>query len=486
MNRRYVRWTILIVALGLFLRAYHYWRNPSIWCDEAAVIVNVLDKTYLGLLGPLGFANNGPPLFFWGEKCAGEHLGNSNYVWRLLPFLASCAALVLFVYVGRSVLPAEAAPLAVMLLAFSDRMLWHSCEAKPYAIDVFVAIVILAVYCATRHWPLGRQMLVFFWLLPPLLFLSFPSAFLSAGVLVVFSITAWREKRARLWAGYGLLVVALTAAFLVLLLGPIRSQDSANLRMFWSHQFPQWERPWTVPAWTVFSTWEMLRYCVKPVGGLIAPLLAAGAVVLWRGGQKALVLLAAVPITLALLASWCMRYPFGHSRVEMFAAPGLMLLMAAGIQPAYRWICSRAHKRALAALALVPLLLAPALLSCYRIIYPWPRADSAAAAAYVLAHREPHDLVASDAWQFTYYFRPILACYRSWTGFDPHGADRVWVVMAHLEAGDGWPDWPALPSHEWHIAERHRFPMATVSLLERQRPQANEVAAAARRVVVSR
>ena len=57
-----------LVALGLALRGYHYFREPSMWHDEAAVAVNVLNRGYADLLGPLTFHEAAPPLFLWLEK----------------------------------------------------------------------------------------------------------------------------------------------------------------------------------------------------------------------------------------------------------------------------------------------------------------------------------------------------------------------------------------------------------------------------------
>src|SRR5438034_6926701 len=46
-----IPWTGCFVALGLGLRLYHYARNPSMWHDEAALVLNVLDKGLGDVLG---------------------------------------------------------------------------------------------------------------------------------------------------------------------------------------------------------------------------------------------------------------------------------------------------------------------------------------------------------------------------------------------------------------------------------------------------
>src|SRR5262245_3930979 len=110
-----VPWTECLVALGLALRLYHYLRNPSVWHDEAMLILNVLAKSFGELLGPLDFVQAAPPLFLWAEKAVLLTLGESTYALRLVPFLAGCAALLLVVPVARRILHPRAVPWAVLL-----------------------------------------------------------------------------------------------------------------------------------------------------------------------------------------------------------------------------------------------------------------------------------------------------------------------------------------------------------------------------------
>ncbi len=48
-------WLILLVSLGLAWRLGRYFLNFPIWGDEAAVGLNILDRSYLGLLRPLNY-----------------------------------------------------------------------------------------------------------------------------------------------------------------------------------------------------------------------------------------------------------------------------------------------------------------------------------------------------------------------------------------------------------------------------------------------
>src|SRR5260221_8624366 len=80
----------LLALLGSLLRFFHCLRDPSVWHDEAALIVNVLSKDFAALLGPLEWNEAAPPLFLWLERAVVLTLGDSTYALRLIPMLASC------------------------------------------------------------------------------------------------------------------------------------------------------------------------------------------------------------------------------------------------------------------------------------------------------------------------------------------------------------------------------------------------------------
>ena len=186
-----------LVALGLALRGYHYFREPSMWHDEAAVAVNVLNRGYADLLGPLTFHEAAPPLFLWLEKAVCLALGDGVFALRLPAFLASCLALPLLAWAASRLLEPRAVPWAVFLFAVSEQLAWHACEAKPYAFDVLAAVFLLALYAATRTTPLGRRLMLFALPAPVLIFLSYPACFLYGGVLAATAPAVWRRRSRR-------------------------------------------------------------------------------------------------------------------------------------------------------------------------------------------------------------------------------------------------------------------------------------------------
>jgi hypothetical protein len=463
-HRRGFPWLGVVLVLGLGLRLYHYLREPSVWHDEAALIVNVLIKDFRELLGPLKFAEAAPPLFLWVERAVSLVLGDGTYALRLLPFLGSCAALVLFAWAARRLLPATAVPWAVLLLACSDRILWHGSEAKPYALDILAAVTLIALYVGLREWPAPRQFLLFALLAPIVIFLTYPGCFLYGGLLVALLPALWRDRRPMAWLSYAVLVGAVFVSFGLLVIGPVRAQHHEMMTMCWLGQFPDWQRPWSVPPWMLFSTLDVVRYCFEPTGHALGIIAGVGAILLWRRGDRELVALLALPLLLALGASCFSAYPFGGARVEVFAAPGLALLVGVAVLPLAAWLRERSRW---GVVGLALLLLAPLGPALYRAVDPWPRADCAGAAEYVRVHRRPEDGIVGNHWEYFYYFRQVGRAFQPIEAYTLDGIDRLWLVLT-----GGTPDEERdivehLPGSWQTLQEERTFDKTTIYLLRR-------------------
>jgi hypothetical protein len=470
-------WTSGVLMLGLGLRLYHFLRDPSLWHDEAALVLNVLDKGFLDLLGPLSFAEAAPPLLLWIERAATLLLGNGTYALRLFPLLASCAALLIMLPVAQRMLRPPAVPWALLLLACSDHLLWHSCEAKPYAVDVFAATVLLAVFCWTASWELGCRLMMCGLLGPVLIFLAYPGCFLCGGLLVALLPAVWRARRTNTWLGYGLLVLAIFAAFAVLVAGPIRAQRCETIVACWKSTFPRWDRPWTVPIWTVLGLLEVFRYCFEPIGQILLPLAVVGAATFWQRGSRALLALLLVPIVLALLAACLQAYPFGGYRVMVYAAPALALLVAEGLplevgaergaRSALPLCLPRSALRVLCRYGVLALALLPLAWAVHRVCHPWNRADCAGAARYVLAHSRPGDSVAANHWEYAYYFRRLGLDFSLLPEASPAWRGRLWLVTTAGTPADRLEVLQHFRRQGWQSLEQHEFTRTSVFLLSR-------------------
>jgi hypothetical protein len=452
------------VLIGLALRAYNYARDPSVWHDEAALILNVLGKGFADLLGPLFFSEAAPPLFLWAERAAVLLLGDGTYALRLLPFLGGCAALVLFVPVARGLLRPVAVPWAVFLFAVNDHLLWHASEAKPYSLEVLAAVVLVALWQRTRGWTLARRLLLHAAVAPLVIFLVYPGCFLLGGLMLALLPALWRERRRPgPWLAFAGLALSCGGAFLLLYLGPARAQRDGAMESCWVDAFPPWHRGWwAVPVWVVKSTLDALTYCCYPAGQVLVVLLVVGAVGLWRRGERAVLVLLLAPAGLALVASLLGSYPYCGSRVLVYLTPAVVLLIAAGAPPALAWLRARTRLGS-GLLALV--VLAAAAMVVYNLAVPSGRADNAAAARCVLAERRPGDVVAGNAWEHRYYFRHLGQGFTDESHPAPPRSGRLWLVVTAAKPRDREEMLRGLAPAGWEAVRRREFYRTTVLLL---------------------
>jgi hypothetical protein len=453
---------LVLILLGLGLRAYHYLRGPTVWHDEAAVLVNVLDKNYLELLGPLRFHEAAPPLFLWLEKGVSQLLGDEPLAMRLPAFLASCLALLLMVPLARRLLPGKAAFWAVLLFAGAEQLSYHACEAKPYAIDVLVATLMLLAFAFWAETATGRLLLAGTLLAPVLIFLSYPACFLYGGLLLALVPVLWRSRRPMLWLHWGALGLAVGVSFLALLLGPARAQRDPVILECWASSFPNYQRWWTLPLWAAVSTVEVGRYCFKPLGQLLIPLAVLGALILWRNKERVAVLM--LPAALALVAGLMHRYPYGGFRVMMFMAPALALLIGAGARAALLRLEALPWARG----AVLLILLIPWGGSLLTVARPWEVPDTLQASADVQSRFRPGDVVIGNDWTHLYYFRHLKHgfCWQE-DGEAARPTDRLWAVWTmRTPAEQRWQTLLKEIPPGWQVVQRREYLFTTVVLAE--------------------
>lgn len=452
----------LVVAAGLALRLFHYLSDPSVWHDEAALMMSVLRTPWSGLLGPLPWNEAAPPLFLAMEKGIVGQFGESTFAFRLLPLMASGAALALFAWTCRRILTSSAAVLATTLVAFSDRMLWHSCEAKPYAVDVLVSTLALAAISTVKPERVFRLLLLLFVCVPVAIWLSFPACFVVAGSLLALATTVWQARSVRVGSAYVACGVSASVALVALAQGPIRAQRNGAMESCWTMYFPDWSAPATVPWWMARSTVEVVDYCLRPVGGLLIVAAAIGVRSLAKRGNGKIVLAALVPLALNLAASLCYAYPYGGARIVAFALPAVALFTAEGLAAIGSSLAAWKPRLAWSpAAATVAIFVASAIAG---VFHPWLRANVKDAIELVLRDSLPHDAIATNAWEPYYYLRndnrfvgPIEPATR--------GDGRIWLVFVckgdkerHAAVAESVPD-------GWSLEFEQDFARTTVARL---------------------
>jgi hypothetical protein len=335
------RLLLILLFLGVAVRSVRYFLRFPLWDDEANLLASFLDRGWLELLDPLDHRQAAPPLFLWIEKAAMEVLGWSELSLRLFAYLASLASLLLFHRLAGSLLVGRARVFAVGLFAVSYPCIRYAAEAKQYAGDLLVSLVVLVLVDAWVRRPERTAPLLA--LAPVALvapWLTHPAAFILGGAVLFLLARARRvaaPARVALPAlALGVLLVVSFAGVYMLVYGPASASDGDWLASYWKNAMPPMSTPWLIPLWLVeVHAGEMLAY---PFGGRnfgsAATLLAclAGGVALWRSERRWLLGLLLAPAGLQMLAAALGRYPYGDAfKFALHLAPAICLLAGAGL-----------------------------------------------------------------------------------------------------------------------------------------------------------
>ena len=353
-------WVALAVALGL--RLIEYFRNDSVWGDEAMLALNIASRPFQELLQPLAYGQVAPVPFLWAERLMVTLFGVNEWALRALPLLAGGALCVAVVPVTRRMVGAEVALIALVLVGFSTTLTRYSAEVKPYSLDAFLALTtvgaatgVLERMDSWRRWRLlaaaGAVAILF----------SLTSVFVCVGVGLVLVTQALQEKRANLLGRIALLGLVWGGLFTATYAQFYRRAAGAPyMRSFWEGAFLVPGSPHLLARARV-ALQELVwgldpGMAVLGLGALTAALILLGAVALWRRGQLGYALLLLVPGVAPFAASALGLYPIA-TRLMLFASPLLLILAAVGIVVAGRTVhtlAPRVEMRWLAALLVLP------------------------------------------------------------------------------------------------------------------------------------
>ncbi len=331
--------TWAFVVLGIGVRLVRYGCNFPLWGDESFVAINFLARGYRALLEPLDYGQISALLFLWIERFVVLHFGFSEWTLRMFPFVCGVASVLLFRHVAAQVVRGVPLLLGVAIFAVSFHPIRHAAEVKPYASDLLVALVLLAL---ALQWRRAPDRSLWLWLLvavvPIALALSHPALFMAGGVSLGLTPQVWRRGRSSRWVPFLLLQVVIVGSFLLLYVVSTRGQEQLGLdglRTYWAAAFPPLDDPLRLMRWLIsVHTGTMLAY---PGGGRdgasTGTLLAviAGSVWLWRQRGRGVLVMLLAPLALALAAAALRRYPYGvEARQMQFAAPAICLLASLG------------------------------------------------------------------------------------------------------------------------------------------------------------
>jgi hypothetical protein len=346
---------LLLIVLGIGMRLSRYAANQSLMCDEAALGVNIIGRSFAGLLQPLTYDQGAPVGFLLGVKLIASIFGYGEASLRLLPILAGMVSVPLFYLLAREVLSRWGAVIALALFAGCWQLVNYSHFMKQYSSDVAIAVALVLIALRWRS-PLavGIAGAVAIWF-------SHPAAFVLAAIAATLLTEKLIERRYRelppwfaVAAGWGICLLANYLAFLRHLThnhGLVTGWQDWFLPLSLVHA-PGWFAEHALSLFRDLDGTPAARY-LAPVTALLA---IVGAVRLFRERPRAAGFLV-LPLVLAVAASGVRAYPFG-GRLCFFLLPALILLAAAGIEETAK---AAGRRQAAAVVLLAALVAGPAM-----------------------------------------------------------------------------------------------------------------------------
>jgi hypothetical protein len=444
----------VIVLVGVVLRVRQFAANRPLWVDEAMISLNIINRSFVDLLGQLDDQQRAPAGFLWIVKVFVTWFGNTEFALRLFPLTASICALLLMYRLTRPMVrmpDSVISIVALLMFALSERLVYYASEVKQYSSDVLVTVGLLllcqrclyAAHAARFYAYLAGAGTLAVWI-------SHPAVFVLAGITASLFVEhcARKDWRKLLWVSG--VMIAHGVSFAVFYAISLRLQPAdVELASFWQAGFmpvPPWRSLWWFRA-----TFEGL--VTNPLGLQPLPLATALLVIgfgrlMLRKWQLAVGLM--VSVAASLVASGLHKYPIGD-RLFLFGVPVGFLLLTEGMSGVF-WALSGVRRWAafgVVALMVGAILYPMAVLSLTTFRDPPRREDIRPVMAYVQQRASYNDLI------YVYYGAwPAFRFYSPAYGFtkrtvvsgimsreEPEqylrdidrykNRDRVWFVFSH-------------------------------------------------------
>lgn len=323
----------IFISLGIILRLVQYLSNRSLWVDESMLSLNIIDRSFSGLLQPLDYNQGAPIGFLILEKLCVEIFNNSEYSLRLFPFLTGVFSLFLFYRVATIFIQSKAIPIALSLFAISGPLIYYSSEVKQYSSDVFISLLIYyyaGIVIQSKH--LGATVTIFFGVLgATAIWFSHPSVFTLAGVgislTIFFLIKKEWAKIAQLSITYLLWALSFIGFYFISLRN--LSNNDSLLNFFSGAFMPFPPCSFSDIKWFYKQFFELFK---TPLGftmvGIASLTFLLGTIQKYhKDKEKFLILI--LPAFFALLASGFRLYPF-KGRLLLFIVPSFLLFIGEG------------------------------------------------------------------------------------------------------------------------------------------------------------
>jgi hypothetical protein len=234
------RAAVALAAVGIALDLYQWIGALPLWLDEEMIALNVRDRSFAHLGGPLWLEQSAPYGWLAIQRAALLLLGDSELAMRFVPLAFGVATVLAAVWIGRRWMRPTSA-LGFVLLCWIAQWLSHNrFEVKHYSADAFFglwlpALAVWAIEADTAR-TRTRRALVWWATAAAAQWLSNGALLVAPGCAAVVVFGIWRRdgrRAAAVAAAAGVVWLVAFAGHYALML---RYTD--HLRAYWSDRFP--------------------------------------------------------------------------------------------------------------------------------------------------------------------------------------------------------------------------------------------------------
>lgn len=434
-----------LIGIGIVLRSTQYLFNRSLWLDEAALALNIINRQFSDLTKPLTGAQNAPVGFLFLVKSATILFGNSEYALRMIPFIAGVVSIFLFFYfLKQVVVEGKGRYISLAIFIFSTDLIYYSSELKQYSFGLMMSLILYIVflhfYKKTNYSLLALIGIFVIWF-------SQPTVFILASFGMLLFVRSIKNKDAKNLTFTSIMVGLWIASFLLKYKFHLAaSLADEGLKDYWQNAFAP-GLSLSAFAWYVQSILSVFN---TPLGLHFSLLwlifFIVGCYSLFiRDKEKAIFLL--LPIGVTLFASNFRVYPF-VGRFLLFLAPIFIVFIGEGVN-----FTLRMKRRNIAKLSLFLVLIffLPTLWEGTKILFYRTRVEEMRPVVnYFNLHRTKNDTLyvyyASNAAYQYYAMRNNLTDVKYIVGIDRtpdiskyisdlnqlKNKKRVWILFSHV------------------------------------------------------
>ena len=316
---------------GFLVRFRQYFYNRSLWFDEVALALNIVNRSYTQLLDTLKYNQAAPPLFLWIEKLSIQVFGNNEYALRLFPFLCGVISLFLFYLLAIRFTSGITTVIAIALFASLKEIVYYTTELKQYSSDLTIGLLLFLCLTSVHSKKLNIKQTISLSILGAFsIWLSHPSIFIMAGVEITNLVgNCWQKIKNILVNRIFLYTFWLINFALLYVLTIQKTMSNESLVDSWGVRYPSsvLDIVWLLDAFG--------RFFYKPMGfigigdGIGLIVFTIGAIVLSKTNKFKLLILNA-PLLITLIAAYLQKYPF-RDRLILFLSPYAILVISEGI-----------------------------------------------------------------------------------------------------------------------------------------------------------